>query len=96
MEENILKEIKANYSKTLRKEVVRSILQHETNNDKEAIKSSYNTIDQIFSYVIGQLNWKMAEHTAKWDDAPLKIITEAFPKINKTKWFKEKQLQIKK
>lgn len=96
MKENVLKDIKASYSKTLRKEVVRNVLQHETNDDKEAIESSYNLLEQIFSYVIDKLEWKLSHNAGNWDDAPLRIIKEAFPKVDKTKWFKEKQLQIKK
>ena len=96
MKENILNEIKASYSKTLRKEVVRNVLQHERNNDTEAIASSYETLNQIFSYIISQLNWEIPQNPSQLDDAPLKIIAEAFPKIDKTKWFKEQLLQIKK
>ncbi len=49
---------------------------------------------QIFSYVIAQLNWEIADHTSKWDDTPLKIMSLAFPKIETTKWFSQQKLNI--
>ncbi len=92
--ENIIETIKAQYPRDLRKQMVRNVLRGEENSDKEMLKSAYNVMKQIFSYVIAQLNWEIAEHTSKWDDTPLKIMSQIFPKIETTKWFKEQSLKI--
>ena len=93
---NITDAITSQYSRDLRKQIVKTIIQHEKNSDKEALDSSYKVINQIFSYVISQLNWEMSDSSNKWDDTPLKIMSEAFPKIETTKWFKDQQLITKK
>ena len=95
MHQNIVDTIKERYSRDLRKGVVKSILQHEKSDDKKAQESSYKVLNQIFSYVISELNWSISNSTNNWDDTPLKIITEAFPKIETTKWFKDQQLLVK-
>jgi len=92
MHQEIVNTIKERYSRDLRKGVVKNILQHEKNNDKEAQETSYKMIDQIFSYIISELSWRMPENSNAWDDTPLKVISEAFPKIETTKWFKDKKL----
>ncbi|WP_455755945.1 hypothetical protein [Sulfurimonas sp.] len=94
MNQEIVNTIKERYSRDLRKGVVKNILQHEKNDDKEAQEASYKMIDQIFSYIISELSWRLSENSNAWDDTPLKIISEAFPKIETTKWFKDKQLVI--
>lgn len=96
MQQQIIDTLKEKYSRDLRKQVVKSILQHEKNNDKEAQESSYKVINQIFSYVISELNWNMSQDTSSWDDTPLKIMSEVFPKIQTTKWFKDQQLHVTK
>ena len=96
MHQKIIDALKESYTKTLRKEVVKNILLHEKNNDKEAQESSYKIMNQIFSYVISELGWSMSQNTNSWDDTPLKIISEAFPKIEKTKWYKDQQLVVTK
>lgn len=94
MQEKIINAIKEQYSRDLRKQVVKTILQNEKANDKEALESSYKTLNQIFSYIISELKWSIANNSNSWDDTPLKIIKEAFPKIETTQWFKEQELNI--
>ena len=96
MQQKIIDTLKEQYTRDLRKQVVKSILKNEKSDDKEALKSSCNILNQIFSYIISELNWKISQNTNKWDDTPLKIIKEVFPKIETTKWFKEQQLQVTK
>ena len=96
MHENIVNAIKERYSRDLRKGVVKSMLEHEKSGDKEALESSYKVINQIFSYVMSELNWNLSSGTDSWDDTPLKIILETFPKIDETKWFEEKLLSVTK
>ena len=38
----------------------------------------------------------MSKESDAWDDTPLKILTEVFPKIETTKWFKDLQLHATK
>ena len=86
--------LKSQYSRNLRKQMVKNIQQHEKNSDKEAIKSSYAIMKQIFSYVISELNWSISDNSTKWDDRPLKIMSEVFPKLSTTEWFSEQQLTL--
>jgi len=94
MKQEIINTIKEQYTRDLRKQVVKSILKDEKNKNKLDLESSYKIIKQIFSYIISELNWNMSQSTSNWDDTPLKIITEVFPKIETTQWFKDLELQV--
>jgi hypothetical protein len=86
--------LKKEYSRDLRKQIVKSILLHEKNNDKEALHSSYNILNQIFSYVLSELGWSIVEESNKWDDTPLEVMSVTFPQLKSTKWYQEQQLQV--
>ena len=90
--ETIIQTLKDNYNRDLRKQVVKTILTSE----KQSEKPDYKIINQIFSYVLKELNWKMAENTKVWDNTPLDIMEEIFPKLESTKWYKEQILTAKK
>lgn len=75
-----------------RKQVVKTILQDE----KQEEVTDYKMINQIFSYVLKELNWSFASNTKEWDSTPLDVMEEAFPKIESTKWYKEQILTAKK
>jgi len=96
MQQKIIDALKEKYTRDLRKQVVKSIQRNEKSDDKEALKSSYNILNQIFSYIISELNWNISQNTNNWDDTPLKILIEVFPKIETTKWFKNQQLSVTK
>ena len=96
MEQKIIDSLKEQYTRELRKQVVKAILRDEKNSDKEDLKSTYNVINQIFAYIIGELNWTISQDSNTWDDTPLKIISEVFPKLETTKWFKDQQLSVTK
>ena len=96
MHQNIVDTLKEHYTRALRKEVVRNILKYEKGNDKKAQESSYKVINQIFTYIISELGWSISQNTNGWDDTPLRIISEVFPKIETTKWFKDQQLHVTK
>jgi len=88
----IIQTLKDNYNRDLRKQVVKTILADENEKDKP----DYKIINQIFSYVLKELNWKMADNTKEWDNTPLDIMEEVFPKLESTKWFEEQILTAKK
>lgn len=90
--ETIIQTLKDNYNRDLRKQVVKTIIA----NEKQSKAPDYKIINQIFSYVLKELEWKMAENTKEWDNTPLDIMEEAFPKLESTKWFKEQILTAKK
>jgi len=90
--ETIIQILKDNYNRDLRKQVVKTILA----NEKESQTPDYKIINQIFSYILKELEWKMAENTKEWDNTPLDIMEEAFPKLESTKWFEEQILTAKK
>ncbi|MCF6330443.1 MAG: hypothetical protein L3I99_02695 [Sulfurimonas sp.] len=96
MHQKIIDVIKKQYTRDLRKQVVKTILKSEKNCDKNELEDSYKTINQIFSYVINELSWSISENNDTWDDAPLKILREVFPKLETTKWFKKQQLSVTK
>ena len=95
MHQEIISTLKEQYTRDLRKQVVKSIIKSEKNDDKESLESSYKVINQIFSYIIGELNWNIS-NTSNWDETPLKILSETFPKIETTQWFKNQQLHVTK
>jgi hypothetical protein len=96
MHEQIIDALKEHYTRDLRKQVVKSVLKNEKDNDKEALKPSYNILNQIFSYIISELNWNISKNTNNWDDTPLKIISKVFPHIETTQWYKDQQLSVTK
>jgi len=96
MQEEIISAIKGQYTRDLRKQLVKSIVQSEKNGDEESSASSYKVMNQIFTYVISELKWRIADNSNSWDDTPLKIMREVFPKIETTQWYKEQQLSVKK
>ena len=96
MQEEIISRIKEQYNRDLRKQIVKSILKNEKDNNKKTLEDSYKIINQIFTYVIGELKWEISHNTDNWDDTPLKIMSEVFPKIETTKWFKEQQISVSK
>lgn len=90
--EEIINTLKETYNRDLRKQVVKKILAEESESDKP----NYKIINQIFSYVLKELNWTMAKSTKEWDNTPLEIMEEAFPKLETTKWYNEQILTAKK
>jgi hypothetical protein len=88
----IIETLKENYNRDLRKGVVKTLLKDE----KETDKPNYQLINQIFSYVLKELGWSMAENTIEWDNTRLDIMQEAFPKIESTKWYDEQILTARK
>lgn len=85
--------LKTHYSKSVRKQLVDSL--NETESEGEQSKS-YQLMNQIFSYILAQLGWTMASSTEEWDSRPLEVMEAVFPKIRKTKWFREQELHAKK
>ena len=90
--ETIIQILKDNYNRDLRKQVVKTIIA----NEKQSETPDYKIINQIFSYVLKELNWKMADNTKEWDNTPLDIMKEVFPKLENTKWYEEQILTAKK
>lgn len=93
--ETIIDQLKAQYPRDLRKQLVKTILSNEKSDDKIATKKSYNLMNQIFSYVLKECNWSMTDNSKNWDNTPLEIMTEIFPKLETTQWYKEQGLTTK-
>lgn len=85
--EKIVENIKVQYNRDLRKQLVKRVANSEKMDDKEEIKNGYSIMSQIFSYILGQTGWDPADNSKKLDDSPLRILKEAFPNIESTKWF---------
>ena len=94
--EEIITTLKAQYPRDLRKQLVKTILTNEKDQDKTAVKQPYNLMDQIFSYVIKECNWSMSQNSENWDNTPLEIMSKVFPKLATTQWYKEQDIAVKK
>lgn len=92
--EEIVQILKEQYNRDLRKQIVKSVLSHEKHNDKEALQSSIHILNQIFSYVLSELSWSMSDESSTWDETPLEVMRDVFPKIETTKWYTDQLLQI--
>ena len=88
----IIETLKTHYNRDLRKGVVKTLLKDEKASDKP----NYQLINQIFSYVLKELGWDIAENTKEWDNTPLDIMEDVFPRIESTKWYEEQILTAKK
>lgn len=88
----IIETLKTHYNRDLRKQVVKTLLK----NEKETAKPDYQIINQIFSYILKELDWKMADNIKECDNTPLDIMQEVFPKIKSTKWYEIQVLAAKK
>jgi len=86
--EAIIATIKEHYSRDLRKQLVRSLLDAEKSNDQDARKRTYTLMNQIFSYVLKELEWTIASNNASWDDTPLHILQACFPRIDESHWYR--------
>ncbi len=87
--QEIIDTLKAQYNRDIRKQLVRTLIDAEKENDT---LNTYKLINQIFSYVLAELGWSMADNTKNWDNSPLEIMKEVFPRITDTQWYKEQQL----
>ncbi len=92
----IIDELKAQYPRDLRKQLIKTILTNEKDQDKTAVKQSYNLMNQIFSYVLQECNWSMSQNSENWDNSPLEIMEAVFPKLVTTQWYKEQAIAVKK
>ena len=90
----LIETLKSQYNRDLRKQLVKSILDAEKGEDTSVITKQYKLINQIFSYVLSQLGWTMAENTENWDSTPLDVMSEVFPKIKTSKWYKEQHISV--
>ena len=90
----IVESIKAQYSRDLRKQLVQSILENEKSNDIQSLHGGYKIMNQIFSYVLSKQGWDIAKNAENWDESPLEIMKEAFPKLEQTQWFQQLTLTV--
>ena len=88
----LIETLKTQYDRDIRKQLVKSLIEAEKENDTE---TQYKLMNQIFSYVLAQLNWSMPKGTEDWDPTPLEVMHEVFPKIMASKWYREQQLLAK-
>jgi len=91
-EEEIIETLKSHYPREIRKQLIKTLLQHEKNDEKEKLAQQYKIINQIFSYVLKESNWKMGKNSNTWDNKPLAIMYQVFPQISTTKWYEEQNI----
>lgn len=94
--EEIIESIRAQYNRDLRKQLVKRLQESEKMNDRQGIQSGYNIMNQIFSYVLKERGWIIAENANRWDNSPLEILQQAFPNIESTQWYKGLELNVQK
>jgi len=91
-EEEIIETLKSHYPREVRKQLIKTVLQQEKDNNKENLEQQYKLINQIFSYVLKESNWQMGESSNSWDNKPLAIMSKVFPQISTTKWYSEQNI----
>jgi len=94
-QEEIITILKESYPRDIRKQLVKSILEVEKEEADLSLQKPYQTINKIFSYVLQESDWKMGENSTEWNTTPLKIMEESFPKLSRTKWYKEQILHTR-
>jgi hypothetical protein len=94
-QEEIIDTIKSTYSRDIRKNLIKSIIKSEKSKNSEMQDKQYKIINQIFSYVIKQSNWKISQNSNNLDTIPMEIMLEVFPKLSSTKWYKEQNVVVK-
>ena len=90
--DEITEAIKSHYSRDLRKQLIKTILNNEQNKNIQEMEQQYHLLSQIFSYILKNSGWNMAENLNDWNNAPLQIMTEVFPQIESTLWYQDKNL----
>jgi len=91
-EEEIIETLKSHYPREIRKQLIKTLLQQEKNDEKEKIEQQYKIINQIFSYVLKESNWEMGKNSKNWDNKPLTIMYKVFPQIDTTKWYEAQNI----
>jgi len=94
-QEDIINTIKATYSREVRKNLIKAIIQSEKSKDSQMMDKQYKIINQIFSYVIKESNWKISQNSNTLDTKPLEIMLEVFPKLSSTKWYEGQNINLK-
>lgn len=94
--EALINQIKSTYSREVRKNLIKSIIESEKSDNTQIVDKQYKIINQIFSYVIKESSWKIASNSNNIDTTPLDIMVDSFPKIANTKWYQEKIISITK
>jgi len=94
-QEAVIETLKLRYPRDIRKQLIKTILSNEKNDDKEALQPQYHLINQIFSYVLRECEWSMPTNSNEWDARPLEIMSAVFPKLDTSKWYQEQALIAK-
>lgn len=87
--EAVIETLKGQYPREVRKQLVKAILESEKSGDKLSLEKQSHILNQIFSYVIKECQWNMPSNSKEWDNKPLEIMAETFPKLTTTKWYKD-------
>jgi hypothetical protein len=92
--ETLINTLKEHYPRDVRKQLVKSMLEVEKKDTDLSLEQPYKMINQIFSYVLHENGWEMGDNSKGWNDTPLKIMNESFPKLSTTKWYKEQTIEV--
>jgi hypothetical protein len=91
-QETLIETLKQHYPRDTRKQLIKSIIKSEKDDDKDVLQKQYNIFNQIFSYVLKECNWNMPANSGKLDNKPLEVMTKVFPKLETTKWYGQQEL----
>ncbi len=58
------------------------------------VDNLHKIIDQIFSVILKNLNWNIANTTNNWDYRPINIMKKTFPNIEHTNWYDIRHQQV--
>lgn len=93
--ETIITTLKEHYPRDTRKQLIKTILEQEKTMSELDKANVYKTLNQIFSFVLQQAGWEMANNSQEWNEMPLEVMKESFPKLSSTKWYEEQCLTAK-
>ena len=91
--ETLIETLKTHYPREVRKQLIKTILQHERDDNRLELTAQYKIINQIFSYVLHESGWRMGENSQAWDSKPLEVMSSVFPQIEDTEWYREQNIQ---
>jgi hypothetical protein len=90
-QQEIIQTLKSHYPREVRKQLVKTIQEEE----RCGTKVNYNTLNQIFSYVLKELHWDISKNSREWNQTPLDIMREVFPHLDDTTWYRNQLLITK-
>jgi len=92
--QEIIDAIKAKYDRNIRKGLIKNVLALEEAKDYANLQGGYQILHQLFSYILKELHWDINDRSLAWNKAPIDILHETLPQIEKTQWYAGLRISI--